>query len=170
MVEDCNIMPYCSNCGCELDAGTKFCPNCGNAVSGRRKRRSSQPKLTQFAYTEEQSTEDAVRRGVTNAKFNDEMSNVFGAEVGIIAVVIGFAMKSWWWGGGTFLVFFILSFIPTIATIMCYIFGIAWGVIGYFLGGWLFGNDAAWVIAIIAGLCGIGANLASRQYLEDIGT
>ena len=104
-------MPYCSNCGTELDAGTKFCPNCGNAVSGRRKRRSSQPKFTQFAYTEEQSTEDAVRRGVTNAKFNDEMSDVFGAEVGIIAVVIGFAMKSWWWGGGTFLVFFILSFI-----------------------------------------------------------
>jgi len=30
--------------------------------------------------------------------------------------------------------------------------------------------SAAWVIGIAAALCGIGANLASRQYFEDIGT
>lgn len=163
-------MSYCSNCGAELDAGTKFCPSCGTAVGRSRRTRKARPKISQLAETQEQSTEDAVRRGVTNAKFNDDFSGILGGEVAAIALAIGIAMKSWWWGGGTFLVLFILSFIPTIATIMCYIFGIAWGVIGYLLGGWLFGNDAAWVIGIFAAICGIGANLASKQYLDDIGT
>ena len=163
-------MPYCSNCGTELDAGTKFCPSCGTAVGRRKGTRKARPQISHFSETQEQSTEDAVRRGVTNAKFNDKYSDVLGMEVSIISVAIGFAMKSWWWGGGTFLALFILSFIPSIATIMCYVFGIAWGVLGYFLGDWLVGNDAAWVIGIGAALCGIGANLASKQYLEDIGT
>lgn len=163
-------MPYCSNCGTELDVGTKFCPNCGNAVSGRRKRRSSQPKLTQFADTEEQSTEDAVRRGVTNANFNEKVSDILVYEIVAVAFAIGYFTKSWWWGGGTLLALFILSMIPSTGVILCYIFGIAWGVVGYYLGNLLFGNDAAWVIGIFAALCGIGANLAGRQYYEDIGT
>ena len=87
-----------------------------------------------------------------------------------IAIAIGYATKSWWWGGGTFLGLLFLSMIPSIGVVMCYLFGAAWGVIGYYLGDLLFGNDAAWVIGIIAALCGIGANLAGRQYFEDIGT
>ena len=61
-------MPYCSNCGTELEAGTKFCPSCGTAVGRRRRTSNARPQISQFADTEEQSTEDAVRRGVTNAK------------------------------------------------------------------------------------------------------
>lgn len=163
-------MSYCSNCGAELDNGTKFCPSCGTAVGRRKRSRNAQPQISQLAETQEQSTEDAVRRGMTNAKFNDEMSDVLAYEVTAVALGIGYLTKSWWWGGGTFLALLVLAMIPSTGTILCYIFGIAWGAIGYFLGEWLFGNDAAWVIGIIAALCGIGANLAGRQHFEDIGT
>lgn len=164
-------MSYCSNCGTELDAGAKFCPNCGNAVSRKGQARSSQPQLAKFSDTqEEQSTEDAVRRGMTNAKFNEKVSDILSFEITIVAFGIGFLTKSWWWGGGTFLALMILTIIPTIGTILCYIFGTAWGVIGYFLGGLIFGSEASWVIGIIVGLCGIGFNLAARQHFEDIGT
>lgn len=164
-------MPYCSNCGNELKNGAKFCPECGTAVSRKRQTRKSQSRIAPLADSpREQSTEDAVRRGMTNAKFNDEMSDVLGIEISIVSVAIGFAMKSWWWGGGTFLALIFMALIPSIGTIMCYIFGIAWGVIGYYVGSYLFGDSAGWVIGIIAGLSGIGTNLAGRQYFEDIGT
>lgn len=165
-------MPFCDNCGYKLEDGTNYCPNCGSAISQKRQPRSSQPKLSRLAdaQPQEQSTEDSVRRGMTNAKFNEEMSDIFYWEIAIIAIAIGYATKSWWWGGGTFLGLLFLSMIPSIGVIMCYLFGAAWGVIGYYLGDLLFGNDAAWVIGIIAALCGIGVNLAGRQYFEDLGT
>lgn len=159
-------MAFCSKCGTKLEIGDRFCPDCGEAVT--RKRQSEVSKLADSQSTG-QSTEDAVRRGMTNAKFNEEMSNVLGYEVSFIAISIGLLTKSWWWGGGTFLALMILTWIPSTGKILCVILGIAWGVIGYYAGNYFFSADAGWVIGIILGLCGIGANLAGRQHLEDIG-
>lgn len=159
-------MAFCSKCGTKLEIGDRFCPDCGEAVT--RKRQSEVLPLADSQSTG-QSTEDAVRRGMTNAKFNEEMSNVLGYEVSFIAISIGLLTKSWWWGGGTFLALMILTWIPSTGKILCVILGIAWGVIGYYAGSYFFSADAGWVIGIILGLCGIGANLAGRQHLEDIG-
>lgn|GEM_PF-897628 len=159
-------MAFCSKCGTKLEIGDRFCPDCGEAVT--RKRQSEVSTLADSQSTE-QSTEDAVRRGMTNAKFNEEMSNVLGYEVSFIAISIGLLTKSWWWGGGTFLALMILTWIPSTGKILCVILGIAWGVIGYYAGNYFFSADAGWGIGIILGLCGIGANLAGRQHLEDIG-
>lgn len=38
-------MPYCSECGAELDAGVKFCQECGAKVKGRGKRPSEAPSV-----------------------------------------------------------------------------------------------------------------------------
>lgn len=159
-------MAFCSKCGTKLEIGDRFCPDCGEAVT--RKRQSEVSTLADSQSTG-QSTEDAVRRGMTNAKFNEEMSNVLGYEVSFIAISIGLLTKSWWWGGGTFLALLILTMIPSTGKILCVILGLAWGVIGYFVGEFFFGADAGWVIGIILGICGIGANLAGRQHFEDIG-
>lgn len=164
-------MQYCSNCGKELSNGVKFCPGCGTVVQRKRQHRKSQLHIAPLVESSRgQSTEEVVRRGMTNAKFNEKVSGLFGGEVGAISVAIGLYMDSWWWGGGTFLLLLFLSIIPSIGTIMCYIFGIAWGVIGYFVGSFLFEDSAGYVIGIIVALCGIGLNLASNQYLNDIGT
>lgn len=159
-------MAFCSNCGTKLEKGDKFCPDCGEEVT--RKRRAEVSPLAD-SQSIGQSTEDAVRRGMTNAKFNEQMSDFLGIEISSIAVAIGFLTKSWWWGGGTFLALLILTIIPSTGKILCVILGLAWGVIGYFVGDFFFGADAGWVIGIILGICGIGVNLAGRQHFEDIG-
>ena len=159
-------MAFCSKCGTKLEIGDRFCPDCGEAVT---RKRQSEVLILADSQSTGQSTEDAVRRGMTNAKFNEEMSNVLGYEVSFIAISIGLLTKSWWWGGGTFLALMILTWIPSTGKILCVILGIAWGVIGYYAGNYFFSADAGWVIGIILGLCGIGANLAGRQHLEDIG-
>lgn len=38
-------MPYCSECGAELDAGVKFCQECGAKVKGKGKRPSEAPSV-----------------------------------------------------------------------------------------------------------------------------
>ena len=159
-------MAFCKNCGTELNDGAKYCPECGTAVSRMR----GMWQLSQFAASgpRRQSTEDSVRRGMTNAKFNEEMSGVFAFEVFIVAVVIGVASGSWLWFGGTLLGLIILSSIPSIGTVICYVFGVAWGFVGYYIGNLFFGESAGWVIGAIAGLCGIGANLSGRKYFEDL--
>ena len=50
------------------------------------------------------------------------------------------------------------------------IFGLAWGVVGYWLGSVVIGDSSAgWVMGVIAALAGIGANMAGSQYLNDLG-
>lgn len=158
-------MAFCSECGTELKKSGKFCPNCGAAITKPQHQLSP---LTEVQPKEQ--IEESVRRGITNSKHNEEMSGLFATEISTIAVAIGVATKSWWWGIGTLLGLFFLAMIPSIGAIMCFIFGVAWGVVGYFVGGYLFGSSASWPIAIIAGLCGLGANFAGRQHFEDIGT
>ena len=163
-------MSYCSNCGTELEAGANFCPGCGAAVGkGKRQSGSRASHLTDTEYSDK-PTENAVRRGVTNAKFNEQMSSVLIYEIIAVAVAIGLITESWWWGGGAFLGLIVLVSIPSTGMIISMLFGVAWGAVGYFVGGALFGESASWVIAGIAGLCGYGANEAGRQYLEDLGT
>ena len=160
-------MPYCSNCGCELDWGERFCPACGAEVSRKRQiRRFSQLFGTDSG---KQSREESVRRGVTNARFNEKMSGVLVGEVLIVSIALGIVYSSWWWFGGTLLAFIILASSPLTSTLLCYAFGIVWGVIGYYIGMLLFGDSAGWVIGVIAGICGIGANFASKQYYDDLG-
>ena len=105
---------------------------------------------------------------MTNARFNEKMSNVLAGEVLIVSIALGIANSSWWWFGGTLLGFIILASLPLASTLLCYAFGIVWGVIGYYIGMILFGESAGWVIGGIAGMCGIFANLASKQYYDDL--
>ncbi len=44
-----------------------------------------------------------VRKGVTNAKFNEEQSNILFIEIGILSILIGLMSTSWWAFGGSFL-------------------------------------------------------------------
>ena len=148
------VMRYCRNCGTKLSAGTKYCPECGEAVSDVSGERLS----------------DAVRKGTTNADFNKQMSDLFVGEVVILSIAIGMFMQSWWWGGGVFLGLFILTEIPAVNKLICVIFGLAWGVVGYWLGSVVIGDSSAgWVMGVIAALAGIGANMAGSQYLNDLG-
>jgi hypothetical protein len=122
----------------------------------------------------------AVRRGMTKAKFNENVSKLIFFEVLVITIFVGVGFKS-------FLAFFIAVFIgivlmniKTSAFVLMYLFSTFWMLaaaqIGYLLCGGQFANMGNYVSAWIGGLivaalgfcCAFGIHTAGLQYYEDI--
>ncbi|GED14887.1 hypothetical protein [Aneurinibacillus migulanus] len=114
------------------------------------------------------SSED-VRKGITNAKFNQENSNILFGEIVFLAIFLGIWSSSWWVFGGIFLGCIIALLFKPLAFGLCICFGIAWGVIGYVIGAFFIENlGASVVLGIIGLLCGLGANLSALEWAKDI--
>ncbi|HGA6477148.1 TPA: hypothetical protein ACIS76_000480 [Salmonella enterica subsp. enterica serovar Saintpaul] len=111
-----------------------------------------------------------VRRGITNAHFNEQHSNILFGEVFLIAIVAGLVTKSWWVGGGTLAAFIIGLQFSFIAIPLLFILSLVWGAIGYGIGTLFESSGASWVIGIFAFLCGLGVHLAGLQWMKDIGS
>lgn len=108
-----------------------------------------------------------VRKGVTNARFNEKNSGIFFVEIAIVAIIAGYAYKSWWVFGGVLLGLIIGLVIPGVAIFVAIGFSIAWGFIGYAIGSW-FSGQAAIVLAIIGFLAGLGLHLSAIEWAQDI--
>lgn len=72
-----------------------------------------------------------VRKGVTNAKFNEEQSNILFIEIGILSILIGLMSESWWAFGGSFLGLIFSLRIKFLAIPLMIVFSLVWGAIGY---------------------------------------
>lgn len=168
-------MAFCSNCGAEIVNGVKYCPSCGASLStGGASRKSNARKSNGRTSSlvnnqpAELSVEDSVRRATTQFDYNKKMSKLFAYEISAIAFGAGALMDSMWVAIGIFLGLIVLLMIPAFSAALCFILGIAWGVVGYVVGGYIFGSSAAVPVAIAAAIAGLGANLAGRQYFEDM--
>ncbi len=71
-----------------------------------------------------------VRKGVTNARFNEQNVRTLSTEVLIISAAAGFLSGSWVVFGGVFLGSIILLFIKPLALILCILLSLGWGYIG----------------------------------------
>ena len=110
-----------------------------------------------------------VRKGITNANFNEENSNVLFGEIAIISILVGVGTQSWWWGGGVFLGLIISLFIKPLAIVLMLLLSICWGVVGYGIGGLFDSNGAMVVLAILGFLIGAGIHFSALEWAEDIG-
>ena len=109
-----------------------------------------------------------VRKGVTNAKFNEDNSGILFLEVLIVSAVIGFVLTSWiYFGLSIFVMMFCLLFRP-LAVLLSLVISIGWGIIGYLIGT-LFSHDASIVLGIIGLLSGLGMHMSAIQWTRDIG-
>ncbi len=88
-----------------------------------------------------------VRKGITNAEFNEDKSNILFFEFVVIAVVVGLITRSWWWGGGLFLGLSTAIFIKPLAIVLVAVLSIGWGAIGYGIGS-LFESTGAAVVLV----------------------
>ncbi len=110
-----------------------------------------------------------VRKGVTNANFNEEMSGFLMGEIFLLAVMMGLYFHSWIVFGLVFLGLLVVLFVKTLAMILIVGFSIVWGVLGWALGSLFDSTGASITIAVIAFLASFGANLAALEWARDIG-
>lgn len=110
---------------------------------------------------------DEVRRGITNARINEDNANIVFAELFFIVAAIGFYTQSWIWFGAAFVCSLIIVFIPILNMLLMLILSICWGVIGYSVGT-LFSTSASVILAIIAFIIGCGIHFSALTYINDI--
>jgi len=70
-----------------------------------------------------------VRKGVTQATFNQDAIRVVSVEIFLVAVIVGLIYQSWYVGGGLFLGLILGLLIPTLNLMLAIGFSIAWSVI-----------------------------------------
>ncbi len=110
-----------------------------------------------------------VRKGATNAKFNEDNSGILFIEIVIISAAIGFVLTSWiYFGLSLFVLLFCLLFKP-LAMIVSLALSICWGIIGYLIGT-MFSHDASIVLGIIGFFAGLGLHASAIQWVRDIGS
>ena len=94
-----------------------------------------------------------VRKGMTNAQFNEKQSGILMTEIFIIAVVCGLYFTSWWVFGGVLLV----------------LLSVGWGAVGYGIGSMFGSTGASIVLGVIGLLAGVGSHLGALQWAKDVG-
>ena len=113
--------------------------------------------------------ENDVRKGIVNARFNEENSGILALEIVIISIVSGLVMQSWWWAGGMLFGLFIALLIKPLAYILMISLSLCWGAAGFLLG-YLIGSTGAMVVLSLMGLfSGLGAHFSALQYYQDLG-
>ena len=108
-----------------------------------------------------------IRKGVTQAHFNESLVNLVVGELAIVAVATGINFESWYIGGGTLLGLLAGLYIPVLNVVLALALSAGWGAIGYVIGT-LFSTDASYVICGLAFLCGLGAHLGAIEWAKDV--
>ncbi|GGQ06319.1 hypothetical protein [Shewanella litoralis] len=109
-----------------------------------------------------------VRKGISNAKFNEENSKILFGEVALISLFIGLGTQSWWWGGGVFISFLVALQIKPIAIFLMVVLSLAWGGIGYGIGTLFESTGAMVVLAGLGFFIGLGVHLSGLEWSQDI--
>jgi len=128
----------------------------------------------------------STRKGFTQAKFNDDASNIIFGEIFILSGAIGFYYSDWYIFGGMFIGLILCMFIPVINITMSVVLSCLWAIIGaiavcFFqdeyiadpfnfleILGTLFSTGASQVIGGILFLCGLGLHLGAIEWTRDI--
>lgn len=108
-----------------------------------------------------------VRKGITQAKFNEDASNWLFFEIFFISIVFGFIFKSWWVFGGLLFGMMGLLLFRKIAVIFMVVLTIFWAFVGFMIG-MQWGLGASVVLAILALLITGGFHIGALEWIDDI--
>jgi len=111
-----------------------------------------------------------VRRGITNAKFNEQNSNILFWEIVILSVLAGGLAQSWWVFGAMFVGLIAALYVQKLAVILMLAFSLVWGLIGFGVGSMFDSTAASVVLSVIAFLSGFGIHMSALQWAQDVGT
>ncbi|QPA33420.1 hypothetical protein [Thermaerobacillus caldiproteolyticus] len=110
-----------------------------------------------------------IRKGVTQAEFNEDASKILFGEIFIISVILGAMTHSWWVFGVCFIGLIACIWFEKTAFYLAIILSIGWGILGFLIGlNWIDNTGAAVVLSILGLLCGLGVHMAGLEYTRDI--
>lgn len=109
-----------------------------------------------------------VRRGKTQAEFNESASQFLFGEITILAIIVGLVTSSLAVGGIVFLLLIAITWFRKGAILLTILLSIAWGVIGFIIGSNVGGLIAGLVIGIIALLVSGSAHVGAIEWMDDI--
>ena len=81
-----------------------------------------------------------VRKGTTQAKFNDDASSFVIFEVLFLSIIFGVIFESWWLFGGMFLGLLFGLFIPGLNLVISLFVSICWGGIASLISAFFLSN------------------------------
>ena len=70
-----------------------------------------------------------VRKGMTQAKFNEKNVNIVYGEIAILSIIVGYYFQSWYVDGGVLLGLIIGILLPYVSVILAIIFSIFWSLL-----------------------------------------
>jgi hypothetical protein len=182
---------FCPHCGTEAKDEARFCHHCGTPLKSTTLLVPVSPPaaapLSPAAFKQRQPTvaevakpsrpaprpslptgASSVRKGLTQAKFNDENSGIMMAEMTLIAIAAGLVTSSWWWFGGVFLGFIVAVNIRPLANVLAFVLSLGWGILGYGIGMFFDSQAASVVLGVLGFLCGLGLHLSALQWFRDV--
>lgn len=99
--------------------------------------------------------------GIINAKLMDEGLNILIFEIFLVSGVLGYWKHSWGVFWGSFGLFSTTLFFKPLAKILIIILSIAWGIGGYLMGRYSFGNSI--VSEVVLSCLGVLSSLAVHR-------
>jgi uncharacterized membrane protein AbrB (regulator of aidB expression) len=128
-----------------------------------------------------------MRKGITQAKFNDEASNLLYFEIAVLAIAGGLYFESWYIGVGVLLGLIIAFQVRALNLILAVLFSLCWSIVGaaianLFSGGlgnvddlgWhqiifaIYSTPAAQVVGGLLFLSILGIHLAGIEFQRDL--
>jgi hypothetical protein len=111
---------------------------------------------------------DDVRKGMTNATFNEKNSDFLASELMILSIICGVFWQSWWVFGAVLFELIICLQIKKLALILCFVLSILWAVVGYFIGTFFDSLGASVVLALLSLAASLSAHFSALQWFEDL--
>ena len=113
------------------------------------------------------TSDEEVRKGIVQAKFNERNSGPLTTEIIIISVAAGFLTSSWWIFFLT--LFFLIGILKTpLGVLLVVLLSSAWGLIVGTIAYSAWGINAGIVCGLIALMATYGGRRAGLQYYRDL--
>ena len=110
-----------------------------------------------------------IRRGVSQANFNESQSGILMFQILVVSIALGVIYSSWYVFGGALIGLLICLSIPAIASLLCITLAAGVGYMTYSVLRFFEASDGAtYVVTGLIGLAALGANLAGAEYMQDI--
>ncbi|MCK0470409.1 hypothetical protein [Halalkalibacter sp. APA_J-10(15)] len=110
----------------------------------------------------------SVRKGITQANFNDSASTFLFGEIAIISIIAGISTLNWTVFGIVLLGLIAFTCFRKGAIILIILFSICWTIIGLLIGGMLGGPIAGIIFGIIALIVSAGFHIGALEWMDDM--